>query len=232
MNKIQKELKSAKEKYSFIMLEENKKLVKPCFENVALVEAMIDYNSDYNKQGNPNIPGSLADLMIQFRETDSNDKKKLLGIIQEAVKTVNKTNHTRMSGKDQSVIVRRINGFGKENVEKSLKNSDLDLYNEIARRTEKPEGSGKRNTVFASKFCHYACLWFFEGKKEADNYSIMDSVVKEILPEYAKAYEIECDEKKLDDYQYYRSIVDKIIKASGSKISRNGFDHLLWYCNK
>ena len=31
------------------------------------------------------------------------------------------------------------------------------------------------------------------------------------------------------DYKLYQSVVDAVIKASESDISRNGFDHLLWY---
>ena len=33
----------------------------------------------------------------------------------------------------------------------------------------------------------------------------------------------------LTDYRQYRSAVDMIRNISGIEISRNGFDHLLWY---
>ena len=36
----------------------------------------------------------------------------------------------------------------------------------------------------------------------------------------------------LGDYKDYRLAVDSIRKASGIEISRNGFDHLLWYYHK
>lgn len=33
-------------------------------------------------------------------------------------------------------------------------------------------------------------------------------------------------------YREYSEIIDKILDKSGNKISRNGFDHLLWYYYK
>lgn len=36
----------------------------------------------------------------------------------------------------------------------------------------------------------------------------------------------------LDDYNDYRTAVDKVREASGIEISRNDFDHLLWYYHK
>lgn len=90
----------------------------------------------------------------------------------------------------------------------------------------------KPRIAFATKFCHYVCFYVFEGQPEQDNFSIYDNVVAGILPYYAIKYKI--DYKKVDfkKYSQYIGLVDEIIRRSGSNISRNGFDHLLWYYYK
>ncbi len=45
---------------------------------------------------------------------------------------------------------------------------------------------------------------------------------------YLKYYGI-TEHYDLTDYRQYRSAVDMIRNISGIEISRNGFDHLLWY---
>ena len=49
------------------------------------------------------------------------------------------------------------------------------------------------------------------------------------LPKYIEHYKINIKEKDLKDYATYRKAVDKVINKAGKQISRNGFDHLLWY---
>jgi hypothetical protein len=75
-------------------------------------------------------------------------------------------------------------------------------------------------------FAPQACIFVKEKSDRIDN------VLKKILPLYAKKYCIPCITNNLKDYSYYRDIVDKILEKSGNKISRNGFDHLLWYYHK
>ena len=92
--------------------------------------------------------------------------------------------------------------------------------------------SQRHNISFASKFCHYLCFWLFENEPEADNYSIYDSFVRNKLPDYIEHYKIDRKGINLDDYKDYRFIIIQILEKSGNKISRNGFDHLLWYYYK
>lgn len=40
------------------------------------------------------------------------------------------------------------------------------------------------------------------------------------------------EQYNLRDYKQYRNAVDMIRNATDEKISRNGFDHLLWYYHK
>lgn len=48
---------------------------------------------------------------------------------------------------------------------------------------------------------------------------------------YLDYYQID-QNYSLDDYKQYRKAVDKIRELCGIEISRNGFDHLLWYYHK
>ncbi len=71
----------------------------------------------------------------------------------------------------------------------------------------------------------------YEGTEFQDNYSIYDNILKTVLPMYLNFYNIKT-KYDLDDYADYRKAVDAIRDASGIEISRNGFDHLLWYYHK
>ena len=90
----------------------------------------------------------------------------------------------------------------------------------------------RENKSFASKFCHYACFYLFEGKREQDNYSIYDSILKSALPLYIDYYGIDVKKQELEDYAIYSETIERIIQKTGNMISKNGFDHLLWYYYK
>lgn len=90
---------------------------------------------------------------------------------------------------------------------------------------------------FASKFCHYACFYAFEGTEWQDNYSIFDNVLKKVLPKYLKKFKIKngtrnYTQKDLENYETYRNAIEDLRKKAPEKISRNGLDHLLWYFHK
>ena len=104
------------------------------------------------------------------------------------------------------------------------------LVREIARVTS-AEQKARSNVSFASKFCHYACFYVFEGTEYQDNYSIYDGILRTVLPLYLDYYNIE-PLFDLNDYKQYRMAVDRIRESSKIEISRNGFDHLLWYYHK
>ena len=74
--------------------------------------------------------------------------------------------------------------------------------------------------------------------KDEDYYAIYDSVVVHSLPKYIKRYLNEDVKPKeyINDYNKFSCYIDRIIekayKEHGNKISRNGFDHLVWYYHK
>lgn len=105
----------------------------------------------------------------------------------------------------------------------------------------------RKNFSFATKFCHYACFYIFENKDTdcRDSYSIYDYIVSNALTTYygfedIKPSENDSDEKQffVEKYRNYQTFIDNLrddaAKASKAPnpVSRNGFDHLLWYYYK
>lgn len=105
-------------------------------------------------------------------------------------------------------------------------------------KNQNNEFKPRTNQSFASKFCHYVCRYVFEGKKEADNFSIYDKVLVTVLPQYWEFFGEPSPKKKSGKYDYkeYSDLIDLIRKKNAMKtgymISRNGLDHLLWYYHK
>ena len=237
-NQIQKELEEAK---NFLPEFDSDNLIVLSQNNVAKVEAMIKTDSSYAKNANPDYENSSANLFCKLKEeiynTDDSKliKEKSMKTIYDVVCAVDRENNTHINADKvgRQEIAERISNLRISDFIKYLKEPEgLELFNLIAKKTTANEKRHRTNISFASKFCHYACFYMFDNEPEQDNYSIYDSVLKKVLPLYAKKYGVVCIRNKLKDYTYYRDIVDKLIKKSNSHISRNGFDHLLWYCNK
>ena len=228
---------------------EGMKIVKLTTDNIARVEAMIMTDSGYAKSGDVNAgptrkkngredyPGSTAYWMTQLKnEIESADDSRLKEIINHAVSAVDKENSTHINS----------DGVGREQLTKrifdrarSLKEtlSDVDkgvkFIEELAAKTTVSDGKHKArvNLSFASKFAHYACLYLFEeGDARRDNFSIYDNVLNKALPIYLKKYDLAG--YKPNDYQGYYECIGRIIEKCGESLSRNGFDHLVWYYYK
>lgn len=248
MTKIQQESEQAKR----YMLKTIKKtnLVALTQDNVARVEAMIQNDAAYlnavSKNSKPKNEegGSTAYWMCALEKYINNKDRTTWDykqIIEHAVCAVDKDNSTHLNadnvGRKQitdriaKIDPNELTEYLKDPHKPGLKWNDYWLFNKIAAQTKPTDKKYKprTNKSFASKFCHYACFYLFEGKPEQDNYSIYDSVVKEALPLYAKYYDINIKEYNLEDYVDYSKIIEKILEMSGNNISKNGFDHLLWY---
>ena len=198
----------------------------------------------------------------EFFDDDSTDLKKYLNgqtkpkktlsytyeeLVKNAVIAVDIDNSTHINSDSvgRKQIPERIVAFGKKSFLKSLWKGDLELFSKIAEKTDVSGLSEKYkarvNTSFASKFCHYACFFIFDGADQQDNYSIYDNILLTVLPYYLNCYDINKDKSRpymrrdLQNYETYRKLVDMVREKAAkdtSKISRNGFDHLLWYYHK
>lgn len=254
-NIIQDELELAKSKMIKEVSFKGETLAKLTRDNVAIVEAMIRNDSAYihstdvsaapvyNRKGDVKYGGSSAYWMTRLKNVllggapdrlDTYEK-----IIKGAVESVDRENSTHLNADKcgRQEITERICRFDRNEFIKCLKDpdyNDMALIREISRITSAKERA-RSNPSFASKFCHYACFYIFEGTEYQDNYSIYDGILKTVLPLYLEYFQID-ENFYLSDYKDYRHAVDKIRMASGMasgiEISRNGFDHLLWYYHK
>jgi hypothetical protein len=195
--------------------------------------------------------GSTAFWMKKLK--DVLDKKlpkaKIKNIIYKTVSAVDRDNSTHLTA---DKVTGHSYGDGRcELTDRLLKKSStlvdllykrqFSIINELSMKTNK--GKGRENYSFATKFCHYACFYWFEGTPQADNYSIYDNVLAKTLADYANAYKIyqsfnknvkynEKSFEKYEDYKMYSDVIDALRRKSVFHISRNGLDHLLWYANK
>lgn len=246
MNRISFEKKAAKKYMLKTIKSDCACLVDITPNNVAMVEAMIQNDSAYLNAANSQLGtdkngnvGSTAYCMCQLKNYINNketDKKLYKKIISDAVIAVDRDNSTHLNadGIGRKQITKRIFKLSPEQLIhylKAPKETNYKLFKIISKKTTNTS-KPRENKSFASKFCHYACFYLFEGEKEQDNYSIYDSVLKNVLPTYAEYYSININKNDLEDYITYSDIIERILKKTGNKISKNGFDHLLWYYHK
>ena len=212
-------------------------LVKLSVENVAKVEAMIHTDSNYIKASQVNNPEAspfwILEMQKYLTEADYEGIKPFDETVMNVVKYLDSENTTHLnadrSGRD--FMAREII----ENRNRLLylllhpNETNLELIKVLSRRTNATK-KARRNLSFASKFCHFSCYYMFKGQPEQDNYSIYDSVVKNALPDYCIHYNLgKRSLKALSNYAVYRQTIDQILESAEERISRNGFDHLLWY---
>lgn len=239
--------KMIEEMNDFVYKNKKVKLAALTEDNVAIVEAMIRNDSAYIKSSDINARpsdngkygGSTAYWMTKLKEylnSKVQNKDDYIEIITNAVNAVDRENSTHINSDKcgRKEISERIIKMDKNDLLKSLQDplyKNMLLFNEIARKTSAPKNA-RVNVSFGSKFCHYACYYLFDGQDYQDNYSIYDYIVRTVLPWYLSYYKIE-EKYDLKKYDEYRMAVDKIRERSScTPISRNGFDHLLWYFHK
>ena len=243
MNIIQKEQESSKKYFiTTLSTKEGIEIAELTHSNVALVESMIRYDSDYSNSSNTESETSSAYWLLKLKkEVFGNNKSKsdYRNIIENCVQYIDSENSTHLNadGVGRKQMTERLVKLDKAKLVEYLRHPEKENYKLIEILTEKtvPEDSkyyGRKNFSFATKFCHYACFYLFEGYPEQDNYSIYDNVVRKVLPRYCVYYKVSKPRCIGHDYSTYQATIDAIIEASGVRISRNGFDHLLWYCFK
>ncbi len=254
MNLIEEEYEESKQ-FEFELIE-GTDLVKLNRRNVALVEAMIRNDSAYLKAADKTAgkkgkyKGSTAYWLNKLKQVVINgvqcSKKEYNEIIENSVYAVNRDNRTHVNADRVGIkeISKRIADLTIDELKKSLLDlSGFELIKKIEEKTN-PNLTGykaRENYSFATKWCHYACFYFFEEKAEQDAYSKYDNIVGKIIMKYISYYGIKHNGKKiqkkhLQNYEVFYPVVGEIIneasKKEGKKISRNGFDHLLWYYYK
>ncbi len=172
-------------------------------------------------------------------------------IVRNCVNAVDRENSTHLNAdgvgrKDLSKRLLDLLRLDRNQLLSELENPKEKGYSLISKLSEKTkinQNDGKHksrvNLSFASKFCQIACYWLFDGKSEQDNFSKYDAVVKNVLISgiYQKSLGMNYNEKLKKElntndvkcYEQYQKIIDEIRKG---KISRHGFDQLVWYYYK
>ncbi len=156
-------------------------------------------------------------------------------------------------------VAKRIEALGVKKLFKSLENeNDYTLISAIqgedATTGAKLNNLNKENNhfSFATKFCHNACVYLADNKNkiDPDRFSKYDTILEKELPRYCEKYSVKMDidlKKEKDKLSkngksaqfyikyigYIESILNKAEKKNnGERISRRGFDHLIWYTYK
>lgn len=244
MNLIQEELELAKSE--MFDLIPGTGLVKLSQKNVAKVEAIIQNDSAYIKSSDKDAcvqggyKGSTAYWMVRLKrillDAESVADEYYDDVLSNAIHAVDRDNSTHLNadGVGRDEMLDRIKKIPRPQLVEYLKyprESKYHLINVLSQATHPKDSKYKprTNLSFASKFCHYACFYLFEGEPAQDNYSIYDNVVLRVLPRYCDYYKVSKPRSFARDYLVYQTTIDEIINAAGGHISRNGFDHLLWY---
>ena len=230
-------------KYDLKCIPHHKELVKLTQDNVARVESMIRHDSDYSNSANENSETSSAHWFMKLSEILISGKKvsddEYANIISECVIAVDRENSTHLNADKigRQEMTNRLIALDKKLLLQYLREpikNNYKLVTILAAQTHPIEKgmNPRKNPSFASKFCHYACMYIFKDGEEQDNFSIYDNVVSQNMPKYAKYYNIPVLKNYTESYSAYIDTINKIIEISGNEISRNGFDHLLWYFHK
>lgn len=207
-------------------------------DNVARVEAMIAENSRYNDSLNTNNPQSSKVCLDCLKRDLDNLPHPEYQTVEDAMRAINRENSTRLSAVELSELAKRICALPSSEILEYLEKpitklgpsgEKYYLVSYLRKKTATSKRSGRENYSFATKFCHYACMNFFKGKPEADNFPIIDNVVKSAFPKYAKSI---IKQIRFDDYETFVFNIDLVLSHYGNCISRKGFDHLMWYANK
>lgn len=219
-------------------------------------QAYINFikENDYNKKPpEGKYCGSVSYWINQLMNIlkdgneETSDGYNYQEVIKGVVYSIDRENRTHLNSDNigRRTVVERICKIDKKQLKEYLKDPRKNNYELIdiisaTKEYEKKKEKGEHyHFSFATKFCHYLCLKLWENTDYEDNFSIYDSVLSKALPIYIKEYlgkDIKEDVYK-NNYLKYIGYIDKIRKNASIRynekiISRNGFDHLVWYYHK
>lgn len=171
--------------------------------------------------------GKEDDLITDaFRRFPNNTDLTVVAMKIGLIDITNSTNISRYKSKISVVeladCIVKIN-----DIDKRIKDGDPELVNEIARC------NGKINLFsFASKYCCY----HNKNVYEKDDYSILDTILRDSLPRYfddVTSRQIEKWQKNFD-YKKYNDYITTKLDELGITLDykKRKFDHFVWYTNR
>lgn len=205
-------------------------------KNECIARFLIDNDSNYRIAGDE-FDSSTKKCVEEVGETlKLNELEKIVTSIDKQNSTHQASEGIKGGGNGREKTAKYIKNKV-QNLYGRLKSGDPNLVNEIAKALL----PGRYTFSFASKFCTYVSRYLYNS----DKYSIYDTVLCNALPYYAWVYlgEVYIAKKKSiinkfgmknnGDYKGYKDLIDRIRKKSmneiGYKISREGFDSIVWY---
>lgn len=237
------------ESKKYVLKVEKNGLIELSRFNVALVENMIRtdnrYRKSFDKDAKPEgkYNGSSA---YWFTRLNENLEKNLQYVI-NALDIENSTHLNSDSVGRKELTNRLIERYKNvDELKADLQKTDkyIELIDELATKTNpsvekywmesrnpNKKYNARRNLSFASKFCHYASYYLL-GDEYKDEFSIYDEVIKRKLPEYLKYYKVPFERRAFDDYIKYNQLIGELLNKLDERISRRGFDQLIWYYYK
>lgn len=204
-------------------------------KNIEFVSAIVKNDSAYRQSFDPECQHSSAGLLKgRFPESDE--------ALLEAVVLIDKENstHLAVTGKSKGSsggrkIAAQYIAEHYEYVRAEIEAGRPEVVEKLAKELV----PGRYNISFASKFCTFTQRYCF-GK---DDFSIVDTVLCQVLPAYEILYlHREARQGKWSqqhfDYKAYQDTIKAIldsVNGSGDvshKVTRQEFDLLLWYYYK
>lgn len=215
-------------------------------ENYLRLKMAVDLNDRYSVGNADNE--KTAQYYIKNDYLKGGHLVNDIGVIKEVCKRIDKENSTHLSVVDnrkREISNKTNNGIDimaeriakVKNLEQRLEGGDSSLVQELGEKV------GERHAVsFASKFCTEVSLTAFGNTKFAK----FDSVMRDVLPIYAKYYRNEEYWKKTprnnyvstfsaDNYAEYLEVVTKVVDATKDSfpdVDIDKLDLMLWYYYK
>lgn len=217
------------------MLEEKDGKVILSSKNAAKVFAIMANTPQYKMAARTKDKRSSAYWFNQWKTNGPLSENELFTLL----KRLNAENSTRVSDSDLAVIKNNIIRQ-RDKLITDLKNADYEIIDMITRGCQKIPFS------FATKFCHYTCMYMFDGAAR-DNFPIFDDIIRTHLGTYSEDWNTKKDDaanRKLIRHQtpkelaktegglgrFYRFYVKAISDlAEKHQISKTGVEQLIWF---
>jgi hypothetical protein len=222
---------------------------KPSYYHLSDAEVIIPSNPVQSKKGYRDVSGDLIrndtieDAAALVQNTDNYGPENELitrclrkfpentdpDLVAMKVGLIDITNSTHLSQhKSRLSMVELAEVIASiPNIDARIEAGDPEVVNEIAK------SNGKINLFsFASKYCCYHNRNLY-GR---DDYSILDTVLKEYLPRYFDDVTKNQIQKWQDGYQYkeYNDYITRKLDELGITVEnrKRKFDHFIWYKNR
>lgn len=184
--------------------------------NADLCSILIDNEKKYNSKAPQHIFDGIKTSFPSLKNVPKSEWKKLISEIRNV-------NHTRTSNGVVESFAECLSTDSKL-IDSIIKGEETAVTDILGRLK-----GGCSPVSLVSKVCKWIYRWNKNGREDA--YAIYDSVVRRVIPYYAKHFRVTINHlKDLDDYVKYDNIVKGISKKS--KVSLHDLDHILWYFYK